>query len=127
VAPILLLLVFGTIDIGRTIMVSDLLTHAAATGCRVGVLPGNGNTDINNAVSTALANSGIKGAGPPTIDVMPAGQSTWTSPGDAGSAKPDDALRVTVSVSYKQVSWLSFNWFMAPNATLSGSVVMSKE
>src|SRR6266851_3660564 len=54
VAPVLLLLVFGSIDFGRSIMVLDLLSHAARTGCRTGVLAGNGNNEINSAVSTAL-------------------------------------------------------------------------
>jgi Flp pilus assembly protein TadG len=127
VAPVLLLLVFGSIDFGRIIMVLDLLSHAARTGCRTGVLAGNGNNEINSAVSTALTSTGISGASNPAIDVLPQGSTTWVSPGDAGAAAKGDAVRVTVSIKYTQVTWLAFNWFMGPNATLSSSVVMCKE
>jgi Flp pilus assembly protein TadG len=123
----LLLLVFGSIDFGRSIMVLDLLSHAARTGCRTGVLTGNGNTEINNAVSTALTSTGITGAPNPAIDVLPQGSQTWVSPGNAGTAVKGDSVRVTVSIKYTQVTWLAFNWFMGPNATLSSSVVMTKE
>jgi Flp pilus assembly protein TadG len=127
VAPVLLLLIFGAIDLGRTIMVLDLLSHAARIGCRVGALPGNGNNQIKNAVSVALTDSGITGAPDPAIDVLPQGSSTWVSPGDAGTASSGDAVRVTVSVPYSQVTWVTFNWFMGPSATLSSDVVMNKE
>jgi Flp pilus assembly protein TadG len=122
-----LLLVFGSIDFGRTIMVLDLLSHAARAGCRTGVLASNGNSEINSAVSTALTGTGITGAGNPAIDVLPQGSQSWVSPGDAGAAAKGDAIRVTVSIKYTQVTWLTFNWFMGPDATLSSSVVMSKE
>src|SRR5262245_28486384 len=127
VAPVLLLIVFGMIDLGRSIMVLDLLNHAARIGCRVGVLPGNGNTEITNAVNTSLASAGISGARAPTIEVQPQGSSTWTSPGNAGTAMSGDAIRVTVSVPYNKVTWLAFNWFVGSNTILSSSVVMSKE
>jgi Flp pilus assembly protein TadG len=127
VAPVLLTLVFGCIDLGRSIMVLDLLTNAARAGCRVGILPSNGNSDIDTAVSNALASGGITTAPDPTIDVMPQGKTKWTSPGDAGSATTGDAIRVTVSVPYTQTNWLAFNWFMPASANLSSAVVMSKE
>jgi len=127
VAPLLLLLVLGSIDLGRGIMVVDLLSHAARAGCRVGVLGGYGNSDINNAVSTALASANISGASSPAIDVLPQATQVWVSPGDAGTAQAGDAIRVTVSVKYQQVSWLAFTWFLSPSASLSSAVVMTKE
>jgi Flp pilus assembly protein TadG len=127
VAPVLLLLVFGCIDFGRSIMVLDLLSQAARTGCRTGTLSGNGNNEINSAVSTALISAGITGAPNPAIDVLPQGSQSWVSPGDAGAAVKGDSIRVTVSIKYTQVTWLAFNWFMPPNASLSSRVVMNKE
>lgn len=127
VAPVLFLIVFGAVEFGRAIMVLDLLSHAARSGCRVGVLPGNGNPEMQSAVTTALAAGGINGASAPTIDVMPLGSTAWTSPGDAGAATSGDAIRVTVSVPYQNVSWLGFSWFINGNTSLSSAVVMSKE
>ncbi len=108
-------------------MVMDLLANAARAGCRVGVLPTSGNSQINSAVSNALSSGGIANASDPTIDVLPQGSSQWISPGDAGKATTGDAVRVTVSVKYSQVSWLAFSWFIQPDATLSSAVVMTKE
>jgi Flp pilus assembly protein TadG len=127
VVPILVLIVLGTIDLGRTIMVLDLLNHAARVGCRIGVLPGNGTTEITNGVNAALAGAGISGANEPAIDVQPRGSGTWVSPGDAGAATTGDAIRVTVSVAYKKVTWLAFTSFVGSDTNLSSTVVMCKE
>lgn len=127
VGPILIMIVVASVELGRSVMVLDLLSHAARTGCRAGVLPSNGNGDVATAVNNSLAAAGISGAGTPAIDVLPQGTTTWTSPGDAGNANTGDAVRVTVSVPYARVSWLGFNWFMSSGAKLSSSVVMCKE
>jgi Flp pilus assembly protein TadG len=123
VAPVLVLVVMGMIELGRSIMVLDLLNHAA----RVGILPANGNTEITNAVDSSLASSGIQGADAPVIDVKPEGSDTWISPGNAGTATTGAAIRVRVSVKYNKVTWLASTWFVGSNTNLSSNVVMSKE
>src|SRR5579885_1717076 len=127
VAPIMVMIVVGSIELGRSMMVLDLLNNAARLGCRVGVLPCNGNSDITTAVTNALSGTGVQGAAAPVIEVLPQGTSKWVSPGDAGSAVQGDTVRVTVSVPYKNVSWLGFNWFMSSSATLTGKIAMTKE
>jgi Flp pilus assembly protein TadG len=127
VAPIMVMIAVGSIELGRSMMVLDLLNNAARLGCRMGVLPGNGNSDITTAVTNALSDTGVQGAAAPVIEVLPQGTSNWVNPGDAGSAVQGDTVRVTVSVAYKNVSWLGFNWFMSSGATLSGKIAMTKE
>src|SRR5437879_4087676 len=61
VAPVFFLMVLGMIELARGIMVRHALTNAARQGCRVGILPGKGNTDITTAANSTLTPLGIKG------------------------------------------------------------------
>jgi len=57
VSPILLLLLFGVIDIGRAIFYYDTLNHAAREGARVAVRASNQlptNADVLSAVSAQM-------------------------------------------------------------------------
>src|SRR5207249_1891340 len=54
VSPVLLLLLFGVIDLGRAIFYYDTINHAAREGARVAVRASNSlptNTDVLNAVA----------------------------------------------------------------------------
>src|SRR6266850_5882651 len=60
VAPLLFLVVIlPTFEFGRGLMVAELVTNAARSGCRVGILPGNSNSSITSAVNTSLTEQGI--------------------------------------------------------------------
>jgi TadE-like protein len=77
VSPVLLLLLFGVIDIGRAIFYYDTINHAAREGARVAVRASNAlptNTDVVNAVTgqmqgapvtTPCAQGPISAATPP--------------------------------------------------------------
>jgi len=57
VSPVLLLLLFGVIDIGRAIFYYDTLNHAAREGARVAARASNQlptNTDVLSAVSAQM-------------------------------------------------------------------------
>src|SRR4029453_10695184 len=63
VAPLLfLVIVLPTFEFSRGLMVAELATNAARSGCRVGILPGNSNSTIASAVDTSLTSQGVKGA-----------------------------------------------------------------
>ena len=128
--PVLTMSVFATIDFGRAIMVMQLLTHAASVGARAGVLPGNGYDQIKSAVNTSLTSAGITNAPDPTVSVQPFGTSTWTPASSlidtVKSASPGDAVKVTLSVPYGNVSWIS-GVFLSSTANLTSGAVMGKE
>ena len=77
VSPVLLLLLFGVIDLGRAIFYYDTINHAAREGARVAVRASNAlptNTDVASAVagqmqgapvSTPCAQGPISAATPP--------------------------------------------------------------
>ena len=54
VGPIVFLLFFGVIELGRGLMVVHLLNNAARIGCRTGVIEGTSTTSITNAVKSSL-------------------------------------------------------------------------
>src|SRR3954452_6988074 len=59
VAPVFLMLVLGIIESSRLGMVSQLLTTAAREGCRVAVINGMTQPDVQGRVERVLNGSGI--------------------------------------------------------------------
>jgi Flp pilus assembly protein TadG len=117
VTPVFLTLVLAMIEASRLGMVAQLVTTAAREGCRVAVLNGSAQTDVQNRIDTVLTGSGI-----PVGTVTPTCPSpyTWTT---APSGTP---ITVSLSVPYNQVSWLRVAVFLN-GATISASATMSSE
>jgi len=113
VASLLILLVFGMIEFGRMLMVQEILVNAAREGARKAVLPGATDAQTQTTVDDYLKNSGI------TTQTRSVSPST-------DSASGGTAITVTVSVAYKDVSWLPKMQFLS-STNLSASVVMRKE
>jgi Flp pilus assembly protein TadG len=117
VAPVLISLLMGMIEGARLGMAAQLLTSAAPEGCRVAVLDGMTQTDVQNRIDAVLAGSGIS-----VGTVTP----TCTSPYTWTSAPGGTAITVSLSVPYSQVSWLKLAGFFS-NTTISASATMSSE
>jgi Flp pilus assembly protein TadG len=111
VAPLFVMLVFGMIEFGRLVMVQQLLTNASREGARLGVLSDTTDTDVKNKVVSYLGSSSIAIA---TSDVS-------VSYPDSG-----EAVAVTVSVPFNQVSWLPSPMFLS-GYTLSAGSTMRRE
>ena len=78
VSPILLLLLFGVIDIGRAVFYYDTVNHAAREGARVAVRASNAlptNGEVLNAVSSHML-------GTPVTAPCPQGPVTAATPPD---------------------------------------------
>lgn len=82
VSPVLLLLLFGVIDIGRAIFYYDTVNHAAREGARVAVrasnqLPTNG--DVLNAVNSQMLGTPVTAPCPqgPVTAGTPPDNSAW--------------------------------------------------
>jgi Flp pilus assembly protein TadG len=117
IAPVFVALVMGQIETARLGMVSQLLTTAAREGCRVAVISGNTQDDVQNRVNAVLSGSGI-----PVGIVTPTCPSpyTWTS------APMGTPITVSLSVPYSQVSWLGTPFFLK-NAVVNASATLSSE
>jgi len=113
-APILFLLCFGMIDVGRAVMVQNLITNAARDGARTAVLDGASAEAIETQVEDYLASSTVSDA---VVTV---------SPNPLSLANLGDPVSVTVQVPFDSVSWLpSSMYFQGTN--LQATVVMRRE
>ena len=78
VSPVLLLLLFGIVDIGRAVFYYDTLNHAAREGARTAVRASNQlptNTDVLNTVTAQMI-------GTPVTEPCPQGPVTAAIPPD---------------------------------------------
>lgn len=113
VAPLFFLLVLGCIELGRALMVQQVLTNASRVGVRSAVtLSGTESSAVDAA--TEFANG-----------VSVSGISVAVSP-NPSTATSGDMITVTVSVPFANVTWVPSPWFMG-GKTLSASSVMRKE
>ena len=116
-APVFVALLLGILESSRLGMAAQLITTAAREGCRVAVISGNQQSDVQNRVNAVLVGSGISvGTVTPTC---PSGYS-WNS------APMGTAITVSLSVPYSQVSWVGTPYFLQ-NATVSASATLSSE
>jgi Flp pilus assembly protein TadG len=118
VAPFLVALLLGMIEAARVGMAYQLLTTAAREGCRVAVLDGMTQTDVQSRINSVLSGSGISvGTVTPTCS---SSSYTWTT------APSGTAITVSLSVPYSQVTWLKAPVF-TKGVTLSVSSTQSSE
>jgi len=117
VAPIFFLLILGLIELSRGIMVKHMLINAARQGCRVGVLEGKGNSDIQAAAASTLTPIGIASE---SVSVQ-----VNDGVGDALNASADSELTVVVTVPVSSVTWVPGGKYLS--GTLSAQFTMRKE
>ena len=113
VLPIFIFTVLGIIELGRAIMVHQIVTNGAREGARRAVIPGATDAQIENIIDNYMAGTTISGH-------------TRTITPSLVNAQPHDPLTVTVSVPYAEVDWGIIYW-IAPNAEMSATVTMRKE
>lgn len=114
VMPLLIMMIFGLIESARLGMVSQLLTNAAREGCRVAVVNGTTQAQVQARVNAVLQGSGISVG---TVSPTP---TNWAS---SASGTP---VTVSLSVPYRDVSWLPVPRFLG-NATIRASATMNSE
>jgi hypothetical protein len=89
VSPVLLLLIFGIIDVGRAVFYYDTLNHAAREGARAAVRASNAlptNADVLATVTTHMLGTTVVQPCPngPVSTATPPGNTAWlyiTEPG----------------------------------------------
>jgi Flp pilus assembly protein TadG len=113
VAPLFFLLVLGCIELGRALMVQQILTNASRVGARDAV-----TLSGTESSATAAAANFADGASVGGINVA-------ISP-NPSSAPSGEMISVTVTVPYANVTWVPAPWFME-GKTLSATSVMRKE
>ncbi len=114
VAPVLFLLILGMIDVGRALMVQNMLTNAARDGARAASLGGATAVEVEAQVVSFLAGSNVPGS------------SVTVTPNPLTSAAVGDPVTVDVQVPYSAVSWLPSSFFFK-GVTLDSTIVMRSE
>jgi Flp pilus assembly protein TadG len=117
VGSVFFLVVLGTVEVGRALMVQHQLTYAARVGCRVGILPGKSNSDITTATVNALTSQGVSGESV-TVQVN-------DGTGDAANAQSGDEITVLVSIPVGSVTWVPFPRYVS--GSLSGQYTLRRE
>jgi Flp pilus assembly protein TadG len=114
VSPLFLCLIVGIIEVGRAVVVQQLLTNASREGARyAGYDSTTQSSTVTNAVSAYLSDVGINGA------------TTTVSPSLATVAD-GQPVTVSVSVPFTRVSLLPTPILLG-NKTLQASTVMCRE
>jgi hypothetical protein len=100
IAPLMLMLTFGLIEIGRVMLVKQTATHATREGARISVRPNVSNEEIYDRVVEELAIFGVDNA---IIE---------TDPFDIDQAPPGSPVIVRVRINAAEVSWVPgfFDW-----------------
>jgi|SRR5450756_363967 hypothetical protein len=102
ISPVLLLLLFGIVDIGRAVFYYDTITHAAREGARVAVRassPLPTNADVLATVTTQLIGTPVTEPCPqgPVTPATPPANAAWlyvtepTPPGTVEATPPPNA------------------------------------
>jgi Flp pilus assembly protein TadG len=123
VAPIFFLLIFGMIEFGRIVMVQQVLTNASREGARIAVLDGTTLSEVEAKVEDYLAGARISGA---NVEVTATDDQTELEKPFAQSDYAD-AINVTVSVPFRQVSWLPSSFFGNNDTVLTATTSMRRE
>jgi Flp pilus assembly protein TadG len=115
IAPLFLTIVTGIVELGRAIVVQQLLTNASREGARIGGYDTTMTTStITTAVNSYLTNVGISGA------------TTTVSPNPPSLASDGQSVSVTVSIPFTRVSYLPSPLYLG-GVSLQATTVMCRE
>ena len=120
IAPVFFLLILGMIEIGRGVMVQQIITNASREGARLAVLPGTTSQEVIERVDGILNSSGISGA---ITEILNESGSPMT-PQDIAYG---EVLKVVVTVPFSSVSWLPGADKYLADADLTASTTMRGE
>lgn len=114
VAPLMMMLTLGLMEVSRIVMVKQLLVNASREGARLAILPETTSEEVQSQVVADLQAASVNGV---TVSISPQLLSTAT----AGTP-----VTVSASVSAADVSWIPHPVYSF-NTTLVGSTTMRKE
>lgn len=120
IAPIFFLLILGMIEVGRGVMVQQIITNASREGARLAVLPGSTSSEVTARVDDILNSSGIDSATTQILDEN-------GSPIDPQSSGYGEVIKVVVTVPFSSVSWLPGSDRYLADADLTAVTVMRGE
>ena len=113
VLPVFFTFVFGMMEMSQMGMTAQLITDAALEGCRVAVIDGKTQTDVNDTVQTIMNSVGITKY---SMAITPNFQGITLG----------NPVTLTLSVNFSDVSWLPNPKYLG-SATIGASSTLSSE
>lgn len=111
VLPALLLVILGTVEFGRAMMVAQMVTTAARDGARVGILPGKTNADVQATVENFMTEAANVSPDKYTLTITVTPASGNPDPyNEVGNATTGDKVKVVVKVPFENVTYISPEW-----------------
>lgn len=125
ILPLLLLMIFGMIELGRAIMVHQILVNAAREATRRAVVPGATDAQVHSRISNYMSSAGISGY---TVSLTIDGTASTLSGSSSSitNAPSKSAIGIEISVPNSEVSWGVMN-LIASNRNFAAGVQMRKE
>jgi hypothetical protein len=131
VVPVLCTIALGMFELGRGVMVKQILDDAARKGCRTGIIHQYGNSDIINDVTNVMQDNGFSsnqfnpqnniGA----INIIVIDPNGNVLP-DSLDAPPGTMVSVQVVIPAASVNWVS-SVFLTNSMFISETIVMMKQ
>ena len=122
ILPVFVTIMLGMIEVGRGLMVGQLMTNAAREGARLAVINGTTNSDVSTQVKTFMQGAANVAQADTTVNIT---ISNTAAAGQLTGATTGDLVTVTVTIPFSKVSYLPANYLA--NVTLSGSSAMRHE
>ena len=118
VLPVFVIAMLGIIELGRGIMVCQLLENASREGARMAILDNTTNAQVTSAAQTFMQNAANIAPSNVTVSINVAGSNS----APLSSANPGDLITVTVSVPFSSVSWLPPNYLKGVTLSALGAM-----
>ncbi|RMF45453.1 MAG: pilus assembly protein [Planctomycetota bacterium] len=114
IAPIMLVLTLGMMEVGRMVMVKQIMVNATREGARLAILPEVDAAEVQSEVEEQLSGAGISGA---TITITPSSLS---------SAPAGTPVTVSASIDATSISWVP-KPLISLQKTIAASTTMRRE
>jgi len=113
VLPVFVMSVLGVIEIGRAMMLVQVLEDAARTGVRMAVLSNTSNAQVTTSVQSLVQNTTNVPTGDVTVTIGVNGSNSAA----LSTAVPGDTISVSVEVPFAAASWVPPNFLKGKNLT----------
>jgi hypothetical protein len=125
IMPLLVLLIFGTIEFCRAGMVLGVVANAARSGAGAGAVTSGDYDSITTSIEAALASGLVVGT--PSIEVRVNEVLVGNNTDFKNRAGPGARVCVVVGIGYNQVSWVPWTGWFLKGITLREGACMRRE
>lgn len=113
VLPVFVLTVLGVIEIGRAMMLTQVLENAARTGVRSAILGSTTNSQVTTTVQSFVNST----TNVPTSNVTVTIGVNGNNSASLSTAEPGDTISVAVLVPFSSASWVPPTYLKGKNIT----------